>query len=223
MKSETEPLSGQDSLLIIQQMIDAAKHEQKDDGKGWIIWGWLLFVASIGTVVNLQYQWVSTFFFWNAFGLFVILLGIYKAFINFVVKRKEKVKTYTKDIFNKLNIGYFVSLMFIIISMNIGVDPVKGFPLVMNLYGFWILIYGALLNFKPSIYGALATWIIAFIALFIPNLVTGTNDHGVTHFSWVMILHAAGVLIGYIIPGHMAKHEFDKVTARNLRKEHIGV
>ncbi|WP_207492147.1 hypothetical protein [Aridibaculum aurantiacum] len=223
MKNDVEPLSGQDSLLIIQQMIDTAKREQKDDGMGWIIWGWLLFISSIGTVINLQYQWLSTFFFWNAFGFIVILLAIYETFKNFVLKQKVKVRTYTKDIFKKLNIGFFVCLMFIIISMNIGISPSKGFPLLMNLYGFWILIYGALLNFKPSMVGAFAMWALAFVALFIPRIITGTHDEGVTHFSWVMILHGAGVLFGYIIPGHIANMEFKKVAARNSRKEHTGV
>jgi len=68
MTENDKPLSEQESLQIIQQMIQAAKQEQKDDGKGWIIWGWLLFLASIFTFCNLKMKWVSTYFFWNLFG-----------------------------------------------------------------------------------------------------------------------------------------------------------
>jgi len=42
---EEKNLTEQESMLIIQQMINTAKHEQKDDGIGWIVWGWLLFIV----------------------------------------------------------------------------------------------------------------------------------------------------------------------------------
>lgn len=195
---EERRISEQESLLIIQQMIHTAKAEQKDDGKGWIIWGWLLFCASFFTFLNLKFNWVSTFFFWNAFGVLTMLLISYEIVRFNLLKRKEKVRTYTKDLFEKLNIGFFFSLMLIILSMNLGVSPLKGFGLLLGLYGFWILIYGAVLNFKPSIIGAYITWVFAFATLFVKE------------FEWTMLLHAAAVLCGYIIPGHIANREFNK-------------
>jgi hypothetical protein len=196
---EDEKMTQQESLQIIQQMIQTAKLEQKDDGKGWIIWGWLLFLASVFTYINLKFEWLSTFFFWNLFGLFTLLLLGYETFRYIFKKRKEPVRTYTKDLFEKLNIGFFISLMLIIFSMNLGVHPIKGFALLLGLYGFWILIYGAVLNFKPSITGAYLTWAFAFASLFVNS------------FEWTMLLHAAAVLCGYIIPGHLAYKEFNKV------------
>lgn len=193
-------MSEDESLLIIQQMINTAKQEQKDDGKGWIIWGWLLFLASIFTFLNLQFKWLSTYFFWNVIGMLTILLLSIETYRNLFGKRKERVRTYTKDLFEKLNTGFFLTLMLIIFSMNTGVDPEKGFALLLGLYGFWILIYGAVLNFKPSIIGAYITWVFAFGSLF------------VNQFEITMILHASAVLCGYIIPGHIANREFKKLN-----------
>ncbi len=116
---EDEKMTEQESLQIIQQMIQTAKLEQKDDGKGWIIWGWLIFLASIFTYLNLQFEWVSTFFFWNVFGVFTLVLLAYEIIKDFVVKRKERVRTYTNDLFKKLNIGFAISLFLIIFSMNL--------------------------------------------------------------------------------------------------------
>ena len=198
---EDEKMTQQESLQIIQQMIQTAKLEQKDDGKGWIIWGWLLFLASVVTYINLKFEWLSTFFFWNLFGLFTLLLLGYETFRYIFKKRKEPVRTYTKDLFEKLNIGFFISLMLIIFSMNLGVHPIKGFALLLGLYGFWILIYGAVLNFKPSIIGAYITWAFAFASLFVSS------------FEHTMLLHASAVLCGYIIPGHLAYKEFNKVKS----------
>lgn len=197
---EEKKLSEQESLLIIQQMIQTAKQEQKDDGIGWIIWGWLLFAASALTWLNMRFEWFSTYMFWNVFGCITGLLMIYELIGDFFFKKKQKVKTYTSDLFRKLNAGFFIFLIMIILSMNLGVGPVKGFALLIGLYGFWILIYGAALDFRPSIIGAFVTWGFGFGALFV-------KDH---HFDETMIWHGLAVLSGYIIPGHLAYRSFKK-------------
>ena len=196
---EVKNISNEESLLIIEQMIQTAKKEQKDDGKGWIIWGWLLFFASVTTFFNLKMKWFNTFFFWDAFGIISVILGLYECGRAFLRRKVKKVKTYTQDLFEKLNFGFIVSLLLIIVSMNTGgVSPIQGFGLLLNLYGFWILIYGAVLNFKPSIIGAFITWIFGAVSLFAQN------------FEQTMIIHAVAVLCGYIIPGHIAHKEFKK-------------
>src|SRR6266487_2763685 len=199
MQNETK-LTEQESFLIIKQMIETAKREQKDDGKGWIIWGWQLFLASVLTLINLKTRWASTYFFWNIFGGISLLFLLYTVIKYLFFKTRERVKTYTRDIFQRLNIGFFISLMFIIVAINVGVGPMIGFPLLINLYGFWVLIYGTALNFKPSVIGAFITWALGFAALFVKT------------FEWVMIIHAAAVLCGYIIPGHIANMEFKKIN-----------
>ena len=195
---QEKKLSEKESLLIIQQMIQTAKQEQKDDGKGWILWGWLLFVASVLTYINLKTQWFSNYFFWNVFGIASLLLLLFSIIRILFLKKTSKVKTYTAELFQKLNIGFFISLMLFIIAMNRGLSPVLGFSLLLGLYGFWILIYGAGLNFKPSIIGAYVTWAFAFAGLFVET------------FDLTMIFHAMAVLLGYIIPGHIANIEFNK-------------
>lgn len=196
---EERELSQQESLSLIEQMIKAAKKEQKDDGTSWIVWGWMLFAASVLTILNLHFGWYNTYFFWNLFGLAAAAIFIYKTIRFFFVKERTKVRTYTKDLFERLNAGFFISLMIIIVGMNTGLVPSKGFALLISLYAFWILVYGTALNFKPSIIGAYITWAFAIAALFV-----GT-------FELVMVMHALGVLFGYIIPGHIAHKEFRKL------------
>lgn len=203
---EDKQISERESLLLIQQMIQTAKAEQKDDGKGWIVWGWVLFAASVLTYFNLEFNWFSTFFFWNLFGLFTIGFFLYAIARSLFFKKAVRVKSYTADLFEKLNIGFFLTLMLIIVSINVGVNAsnvtayaIKGFSLLVGLYAFWVLIYGTATNFKPSIVAAFIMWGIAFVSLFMVD------------FKWVMLLHALAVLCGYIIPGHIANREFRKV------------
>lgn len=75
----------------------------------------------------------------------------------------------------------------------------KGFALLINLYGFWILIYGTALNFKPSVIASFIVWGIGFVCMIVQT------------FEAVMLLHAAAVLVGYIIPGHIANSQFKKL------------
>ena len=204
---EQKPMTERESLEVIQQMIFAAKVEQKDDGKGWIIWGWLIFAASVFTIFNMSFEWhSSTFFFWNLFGIITLIFFFIQIGRYLFGNKASRVKTYTQDLFDKLNTGFFLSLMLIIISINVGVPPTKGFALLLGLYGFWILIYGAVLNFKPSVIGAYITWIFAFASLFAPD------------FMWTMILHAGAVMAGYIIPGHIANIEFNKLNKEAIKK-----
>jgi hypothetical protein len=215
MDQEEKQLSGHESLLIIQQMIQTAKQEQKDNGMGWIVWGWLLFSASVLTIISQRMEWgLNIFFFWNVFGMVTFIAMLVETIKAFVLKKQKKVKTYLQVIFSKLNIGFFITLMFIIFTMNVGggdlsdrVSPMKGFALLTSLYGFWILVYGALLEFRPSVIGAFFTWACAFACLF------------VTTFEWVMILHALAVLGGYIIPGHIAYKKFQQTTGRKYNQE----
>ncbi|SHF65957.1 hypothetical protein [Flavisolibacter ginsengisoli] len=206
---EEKQISEHEGLLLIQQMIQTAKKEQKDDGKGWIIWGWMLFLASILTVMNINFKWFQTFFFWNFFGVITLVALAYQTVSYLFIRKTEKVRTYTKDLFQRLNTGFFISLMFIIVAINVNISPTIGFSLLISLYAFWILIYGSALNFRPSIIAAYLTWGIGFVSLFMKG------------FEQVMLLHAAAVLVGYIIPGHIANNEFRKLHQRNKVVESV--
>ena len=221
---EEKQLSERESLHLIQQMISMAKKEQKDDGRGWIRWGWLLFLASVLTVLNMRFGWFDTFFFWNLFGVFTILIFGFELFTKFVLKKRtDRVKTYTGDLFSRLNAGFFICLVFIIVAINLGSRVLArnnnadddllfvniGFALLINLYAFWILIYGTALNFRPSVIGAYVAWAFGIAALF-------SQD-----FQTVMILQALAVLAGYIIPGHLANREFQKIRRANKAVERV--
>ena len=211
MDNRDNQLTGEESFSIIQQMIETAKREQNDDGLGWISWGWMLFVASALTVINLHTNWVNEFFFWNAFGLATIVFMVISSIRSNMTRRKARVKTYTKEIYNKLNIGFAITLMLIVVGMNVGVGPKLGFCMLMAIYGFWVLIYGALFNFKPSQIGSYFIWACALAGMFMKT------------WEWVMILHGAAVFAGYIIPGHMAYYEFKKAEGRQKIKRNVGV
>jgi hypothetical protein len=71
------------------------------------------------------------------------------------------------------------------------------------LYAFWMYIHGSATGFKPLIAGAFFNWAAALGIFFL------------TDFRHIMIISAVAVLAGYIIPGYIQRHQYNKsVTAR---------
>ncbi|RYY41799.1 MAG: hypothetical protein EOO08_01330 [Chitinophagaceae bacterium] len=198
MHPKETPLSHEESLQLIGRMIQSARQEARDDGSRWIIWGWLLFATCMCSWINLQYFWVDTWFFWNAFGIVSLSLLLFDIVRRMVRKSPARVRTQATYLYRKLNIGFFLSLVLIIVAMNVAIEPTIGFALMLGLYAFWILIYGAVTDFRPSVIAAFITFGFAFASLFVHD------------FRTTLLLHAAAVLCGYIIPGHLANRAFRK-------------
>jgi hypothetical protein len=88
---EEKLITENESLLLIRQMIHTAKKEQKDDGRGWILFGWLLLLASVLSVLNIRLKWnFDQFFFWNMFGIITLVYFIYEILRFFFFKKLIK-------------------------------------------------------------------------------------------------------------------------------------
>ena len=183
--SNDQQLSNEKSLEIIHQMINQAKANISDSGLSWLLWGSLLFLASLSTYFFMSVGSDNIFLGWNIFGAVTIVLLAYD-----VVKPKQKkVKTYVDDLMRMVDIGFFVCLFVIILSINISVSPNEGFGFMLMVFGFLMLIKGGFVKSKGLVIGAMVNWAGA-IAIFINK-----------EFKYDMLIMAAAVLIGYIIPG----------------------
>ena len=182
MKDE---LTREQSLQIIESMIGNARKNIVDNGFSWLLWGSLIFLASLATFFLIENKSENTFMAWNAFGLFAIIMLLY----NVIRPKKKKVKTYVDDLLKYVNIGFTICLFIIIFSINISVGPNNGFGYFLMLYAFLMLIQGGAMKFKPLIFGAIINWIGA-LAIFYN-----------TELKYDMLITAAAVFIGYLIPG----------------------
>lgn len=189
-------MTGEDSLKIIQQMIEVAKDEQHDRGDGWLIWGWILFSVSVISAIFIKTgmgRYIGTA--WTAalvLGLVIYFLG------HFIVKKKKALtKTYVKDILDRIGTGFFISL-FVLVAASFLTSSISAFGYYYVLYAFWMFIYGSVLKFRPLIYGAVINWIAA-ISIFM-----------IKDFFFIMVISAVAILLGYIIPGYLLRAEYNK-------------
>jgi hypothetical protein len=188
MIMEEKGLSGEESFDIIHRMIGNARNNITDNGLGWLLWGSMIFLSSVSTFIFIQVGYKDIFLGWNIFGLISILLLTY-AIVR--PKRKGRVRTYVDDLLRLFDIGFAICLFIIIFSINVSKDFNNGFGYFLMIYGFLMLIQGGALKFRPLIIGAVANWIGA-VAVFINK-----------DFKYDMLITAAAVLIGYIIPGYI--------------------
>ena len=191
---QEEELSHEKSLEIIHQMSNRAKTNITDNGIGWLLWGSMIFLASVATYVLILFKYENLFVAWNVFGLIAVVLLAY----NFMKKKNKVVRTYVDDVLRWVDIGFTVCLFIIIVSINISVGPNNGFGYFLMLYGFLMIIQGGALYFKPLIMGAIVNWIGA-IGIFVNN-----------DFKYDMLITAAAVFIGYIIPGLLLRAKYNR-------------
>jgi Flp pilus assembly protein TadB len=192
---EERKISEHESLQLIQQMIQVAKADHRENGDGWLIWGWLLFIASISSAALVYFNF-PRYISWVWSVILIVGVVIYILF-HVLNKRQEKVKTYVQELLDRLGAGFFMSL-FAIVAAGFISQSSFGFGYYYILYAFWMYIHGSAIQFKPLIIGAYVNWLAA-IAIFLLN-----------DIALIMIVSALAVLIGYLIPGYMLKAEYRK-------------
>jgi hypothetical protein len=180
-----QKLSSEKSLEIIQQMITQAKTNITDNGLSWLLWGTMLFMASLSTFIFINIGAANLFLGWNIFGAITIVLLVYDV----IKPKRKKVKTYVDDLMLMVDIGFFVSIFIIILSINISVSPNEGFGFMLMAFGFLMLVKGGAIKSKALMVGAVVNWAGA-VAIFINK-----------EFKYDMLIMAGAVLVGYIIPG----------------------
>lgn len=197
-----QQLSNEKSLEIIQQMINQAKDNITDSGLSWLLWGTMLFLASLSTFIFINIGADNLFLGWNIFGAITILLLLYDVIRP---KKQKKVKTYVDELLQMVDIGFFVCIFIIIFSINTSVRPNEGFGYMLMLFGFLMLIKGGAIKSRSLMIGGVVNWIGA-IGIFLNK-----------EFRYDMLIMACAVLIGYIIPGILLMIQYRR--SNNISKK----
>ena len=186
--------STNDRIALIEEMINKAKSNFSDDSFLYLLWGWVIFICSVGHFILLktgllkypEYIWVLT---WIA-----VLVQI---FYIFKVNKKKRIKTYTDEIIGYLWMSFGFTMFFITIILGYTSNWVALYPLLLFLYGTPTFLSGVIIKFMPLKIGGISCWILAFVAKFTPNI-------------YILLLLALAVIAAWIIPGYLLKIKFKK-------------
>jgi hypothetical protein len=197
---QEEKFSPQQSLAVIQSMIETAKNQFSENGHLYLIWGWVIFVCSAGQFVLLnivQYEnnYVVWFLPWLALVYQIIYLN--------KKGRTKRVKTYTDRIVGFVWISFFILLVLFgfILAHELKQDYFKLVcPVSLTLYGMPTLLSGVILKFRSLIYGAIGCWALAIGSMYTP-------------YEYQLLFLSAAMIIAWIIPGYMLRKRY-KISNR---------
>jgi hypothetical protein len=198
MEKNEKDLTPEQSLQLIESMINKAKDNFGEDGHLYILWGWLVLTASIAEFILYHFfHYQQHYIVWNVSWPLLIYQSYYLA----KKRTRQRVRTYTASI-----IGY-VWLTFLILSLLIGflIGRLSGggdyfqhiFPLVLALYGMPVFLSGVVIRFRPLVTGGLCCWVLSLAATFLP-------------YDYQMLALSAAMLTAWLIPGYLLRAKYRK-------------
>jgi hypothetical protein len=223
-----QPLTEQESLKLITEMIGKAKGSYHDTGIGSLLWGSVVSIASLVNYLQLEYNFQLSFNIW----WIVIVAIIPQVFISIKQRKTSKIKHYNNDLVNAVWLVYGISIFALTFYQNIVPNVTLKFisdegwvllkhytdgrpsepitPFAPSFYSIYILLYAfptmvtaMVTQFKPMKYGAFITY-----GLFIASLYTVSK--------YDMFFGAIAAIFCWFIPGIILRKKYLAQTKLNV-------
>lgn len=194
MENETE-FSPEESLKVIQTMINKTKDAVADDSFYFLLWGWLVFGCCMvqlfmKVILNNPYH----YFIWWLMPVGGVISWIYGT----KQAKTKKMKTFLDEALDYLWIALAFSFITLVaINMISGQAWQTAFTYYILLYAIGTFVTGSLLRFKPLIIGGLINFVLAAVSVRFS-------------FDYQLLIGALAILISYIIPGHLLRAKYKK-------------
>lgn len=198
--NDQKDFSPQQSLSVIQSMIETARNQFSENGHLYLLWGWVVFLCSLAQFILMYYVeydrhymvWMLT---WGAF--------IYQTIYLIRNRRRERVKTYADRI-----VGYvwmaFVIMMFLfgfLLGRELGDNYYRMMsPGFLALYGMPTFLSGIILKFRPLVIGGICCWMLSVAGSYVP-------------YEFQLLLLSAAMITAWIIPGYLLRMKYKKENA----------
>ncbi len=190
METNEKELSPQESLVLIQSMINKTKGVVADDSFYFLFWGWLVFACCLTEFfLKVYVQYPYHYIVWVLMPVGGLISGIYGA----RQAKKQIVKSYVEEALDYLWISLaiaFVVLMFIN-AWNVS-GWQSAFTYYILLYAIGTFVSGKLLRFKPLVIGGLINFALAAISIRFS-------------YDYQLLFGSVAIMISYIIPGHLLR------------------
>lgn len=184
-----ENFSPQDSIRLIQSMIEKTKENISGNSHYFLLWGWLTFIGCTGQFLLKQaFHYEKHYLVW-----WVTVVGVVcSVYFSIRDRKKKRVKTYIAESMGYLWTGMACS--FFVLSAITSKTGWGGnvFPYFILLYGLGTFVSGCFLKFKPFVAGGITAWVIAVAAIYLSH-------------DYQLLAGGAAILVSYIIPGHLLK------------------
>lgn len=184
---DNQKLTAEQSLHLIQSMIQKAKQDVANNSFYLLLWGWLVFIAALlhfGLLkfTSFQQPWLA----WN-----LMWVGMITSIIKGIKdSRKVIVKTFVAETMKYFGISLgilYCGLAFIFARFDLWDIS---FPLYILVYAVACFFMGSLIQFSLLKWTGLSCVVFVILSVFVG-------------YDWKLLFMAMAVLISYIIPGHV--------------------
>jgi len=186
-----QDFSAEDSLLLIQSMINNAKENISGQTFNFLLWGWAAFAACVGQfVLKVYFEYDHHYLVW----LITIPCIIVNIFLSRKDKKNSKVKTYVYTSMSYLWTGMGISF-FVLSMIFVKLGWFNCYPFFILFYGLGAFVSGRFLEFTPFVVGGIVSWCLAIVAVWFS-------------FDYQALFAAAALLFSHIIPGHLLRKTY---------------
>jgi len=185
--------SPEQSLLLIQSMIDKTRKSYSDKSRYFLLWGWTAMFAFLGQFfLQSVIGYPRHYYVW-----WITVVAIAVTFI-FLSKEKKTIqaRSYVSESMNHLWTGMGISF-FVISMIFIKYGWENCYPFFITFYGVGTFISGRILQFKPFIVGGVLCWLLAIASAWL-------------QVEYQMLFAALALLVSYIIPGYLLRAKYHR-------------
>ncbi len=197
MEATDKPLTGTESLQIIQQMIQAAKQDLSDNSFDLLWWGWVVAVAALSSYALQQTGYGPA---WWPWAVLMPLAAVGSLLYHVRLGKRQAgavsaVGSFMRYLWTAMGVAMAFAFSIMVVF---GYQP--GYILFIALYGLGTFVTGGALRFSPLLWGGVAAWVLAGAAFWVqgPEL---------------MLLLALALIVSYIIPGHLLRNQYRRGRA----------
>jgi hypothetical protein len=185
MSSETN-LELNESLRIIDEMVQKARFNFSQGSFYFIYWGVLLIVASLGEYVLRSIESTMPWMLWPIVGI----VGGVGSWIYGMRRHSGASRLHLDRVYSAIWMAFFITLLPLLLALVAHrIDP-NGYVLIVA--GMPTFLTGMVLQFKVLKWGGVALWLMGLIAIFIAPEQSS-------------LCYATGILLGYVIPGFVMR------------------
>ncbi len=186
-----EKFSPEESLRLIQQMIEKTRRGFSDRSHYFLLWGWAALLGCIGQfVLKAVYNYPYHYQVW----WITIVCAVVTAFLLKNESTQVKAKTYVRENLEYLWTGLAVTYVVLcLIFVRLGWQMC--FPFFTMLYGAGAFVSGRIIQFTPFVWGGVIAWMFAAMSVWVG-------------MDYQMLFAAGALLTGYTIPGHLLRLKY---------------
>ncbi len=218
--SEEKELSGQESLQLISRMISRARNSFHDTGIGPMLWGGVIAFCSLVTYTSITWDINLPFDIW----LLTIVAIIPQIWISVKERKMRRARSHDDSVIDYVWISFGISI-FLFTHINIammnrlhevfrqykaatGIAPAfrlsnYSSSVMLLLYGIPTVITGAIMRFKPMLWGGIAGWVFCIISVYTPIDID-------------MLLTAFAAIVMWLVPGIILWNRYKKTKEENV-------